>query len=178
MSTTTRESGLWDCRFTIEKFWGPWLDGRDDPYEVLQFEHNTLAYGGTSNLWQYALGNGTTTAGHALTYLNAANAAVGVGDSNVAAAAAQTDLQAATNKLRKGMASGYPAHTPGTGSGAKTITFRSTFDTTEANFAWEEAAVFNSATAGTGRMLNRKVTSMGTKTSASSWQITIDVWID
>jgi len=33
--------------------------------------------------------------------------------------------------------------------------------------------VFNSATGGTGRMLNRKVESLGTKTSAASWAFTV-----
>jgi hypothetical protein len=35
--------------------------------------------------------------------------------------------------------------------------------------------VFNSATAATGRMLNRKVESLGTKTSAQTWQFTVTI---
>lgn len=170
------ELAVWDCLITVEKFWGD--DLTSAPYEVLQIEHNMLLHGGVSNLWQYLVGNGTTTISQALTFFNAANAAIGVGDSITAAAATQTDLQAASNKLRKGMNAGYPEHTAGVVSAAKTIRFRSTFDTTEANWSWQEAGVFNSATNGTGRMLNRRVTDMGTKTSASSFQITFDISID
>jgi hypothetical protein len=130
-------------------------------------------YGGASCQWETLVGNGTATAGQNLTYFNNANAAIGVGDSTTAAAATQTDLQAATNKLRKAMNATYPQHTDGTTAAANTITFQSTFATTDANFAWQEWGVFNSATAATGRMLNRAVTSLGTKTSASAWQFTV-----
>lgn len=103
--------------------------------------------------------------GAAVTAFNNANAHIGVGDSATAFAAGQTDLQASTNKLRKAMDATYP-------SGAtNVITFRSTFGTSEANFAWQEWGVFNASSAGT--MLNRKVESLGTKTSAQSWQFTV-----
>lgn len=98
------------------------------------------------------------------TLFNNANTYLGVGDSTTAFAATQTDLQAATNKLRKGMDSGYPQQAN------NVITFRSTFGTSEANFAWNERGTFNASSGGT--MLNRKVESLGTKTSAQSWQLT------
>jgi hypothetical protein len=53
------------------------------------------------------------------------------------------------------------------------ITFRSTFATGDANFAWQEWGVFNASSAGT--MLNRKVESLGTKTSAQTWQFTVTI---
>ncbi len=166
---------VWRCHITVAKFEGEW-EPHAKPYEVLEFDHNMLAHGGVSNIWQYVLGNGTATAGQTLTYFNNGNAAIGVGNGTAAAAATQTDLQGAS-KLRKGMGAGYPEHTQGTASTNASIRFRSTFDTTEANFAWEEAGVFNSATAGLGRMLNRKVQAMGTKTNTASWQITFDISI-
>lgn len=140
--------------------------------EVLERVGNLLMYGGASCQWQTLLGNGTTTAEQSLTYFNNARAAIGVGDSSTAAAATQTDLQAATNKLRVAMDATYPQHTDGTTSGAASCVFRSTFGTSQANFAWNEWGTFNSATAATGRMLNRKVESLGTKTSASTWTLT------
>lgn len=136
-------------------------------------EGNLLTYGGASVQWQTLIGNGTTTAGQALTFFNNAQAAIGVGDSTTAAAATQTDLQAATNKLRVAMDSTYPQHTDATTSGAASIIFRSTFSTAQANWAWQEWIVANSATAGTGRALNRKVESLGTKTSSSTWTLTV-----
>lgn len=140
------------------------------PYETIEREGNLLMYGGVSCQWQTLIGNGTTTAGQALTYFNNAQAAIGVGDSTTAAAATQTNLQAATNKLRKAMDATYPVHTDGTTSGAASIVFRSTFASADANFAWQEWGIFNSATDATGRMLNRKVESNGTKASGASWQ--------
>lgn len=134
---------------------------------------NLLMYGGASAQWQTLIGNGTTTAGQALTYFNNTQAAVGVGDSSTAEAATQTDLQATTNKIRVAMDSTYPQHTDGVVVGSASIAFRATFGTAVANWAWAEWGIFNSASAGTGRMLNRKVASLGTKTSSSSWQLTL-----
>lgn len=100
--------------------------------------------------------------GVAVTMFNNANSFIGVGDSTVVYAAAQTDLQAAANKMRKAMDATYPS------GGTNVLTFRSTFATADANWAWQEWGVFNAATAGT--MLNRKVESLGTKTNTQTWQ--------
>lgn len=98
------------------------------------------------------------------TFFDNAASYIGVGDTATAFSAAHTDLQAPTNKLRKGMDSTYPTRS------TNVLVFRSTFGTSEANFAWEEWGVFNASSAGT--MLTRKVESLGTKTSAQSWQMT------
>ncbi len=141
------------------------------PDDVVEIEDNLLTIGGASLICECLMGNGTATANQALTYLNAANAHLGVGDSSTAAADTQTDLQASSNKLRKGMDATYPQHTDSTSTaGAKTITLRATFGTSEANFAWAE---WGSFTGTTGRMVSRKVESLGTKTSASSWVLTV-----
>jgi hypothetical protein len=103
--------------------------------------------------------------GAAVTPFNNANSYIGVGDSTTAFAASQTDLQASTNKLRKAMDATYPS------GGSNVITFRSTFGTSDANFAWQEWGVFNGSSGGT--MLSRKVESLGTKTSAQTWQFTV-----
>jgi hypothetical protein len=107
--------------------------------------------------------------GEAFTSFANANARIGVGDSSAAFGAAQTDLQASTNKLRKAMEAAYPTRT------GNALTFRSIFGTSEGNFAWNEWGVFNAASAGT--MLNRIVASLGTKTSAQSWQFTVTVTV-
>jgi hypothetical protein len=105
--------------------------------------------------------------GEAVDAFDNTNAYIGVGDSTTAFAAAQTDLQAATNKLRKAMDGSYPQRS------TNVLTFRSTFATGDANFDWEEWAIFNASSAGT--MMSRKVESLGTKTSAQSWQITATI---
>jgi hypothetical protein len=173
-----RDQVLWRACWKLEKYDGDIpaeLRGTPgfEPYETLEGEGNLLMYGGASNLWECLIGLGTATAGQAKTYYNNANAAIGVGDSTTAVLATHTDLQAATNKLRRAMDATYPTHTDGVVSGAASITFRSTFGTADANWAWQEWGVFNSPTAATGRMLNRKVESLGTKTSAAAWVFTV-----
>lgn len=177
----------WHCVTRVDKFAGDIdyiLDGDIlvptqagevvTPFESFEIEGNLLTIGGASIQWQTLIGNGTTTAGQELTYFNNAQAAIGVGDSTTAAADTQTALQAATNRLYKAMDATYPQHTDSDSSaGAKSIVFRSTFATTDANFAWQEWCVSNSATHNTGRTLNRKVESLGTKTAAATWVLTI-----
>ena len=102
--------------------------------------------------------------GESVTEFNNANARLGVGDSTTAFAATQTDLQAATNVLRKAMDATYPTRA------TNVLTFKATFATGDANFAWQEWGVFNAGTGGT--MMNRKVESLGTKTSSQSWALT------
>ena len=105
-----------------------------------------------------------------LTFANA-NARIGVGDSSAAFTASQTDLQASTNKLRKAMEAAYPTRA------GNVLTFRSIFGTSEGNFAWNEWGVFNAAEGSGGTMLNRRVASLGTKTSAQSWQFTVTMTV-
>lgn len=97
------------------------------------------------------------------TYANA-NAYLGVGDSSTAFSASHTDLQAASNKHREAMDATYPQQS------TNVLTFKSTFETGDANFAWNEWGVFNASTS--GDMLTRKVESLGTKTSAAEWALT------
>jgi hypothetical protein len=101
----------------------------------------------------------------AATPFNNTNTYIGVGDSTTAFSAAHTDLQAATNKFRKVMDATYPQVV------ANVVTYRATFGTSEANYAWQEWGVFNASSAGT--MLSRKVESLGTKTSAQTWVFTV-----
>ena len=95
------------------------------------------------------------------TAFNNANSYIGVGDSNTAPAVGQTNLQAATNKLRKAMEATFPSRS------GQVVTFRSVFATGDANWSWEEMGIFNHASAGT--MLCRAlVPAPFTKTSSLS----------
>ena len=147
----------WSAHWKLEKF----QDGEESPYEVLEGDGNLLVNAGINRALDLLCGAGGTS------YANA-NAHIGVGDSSTAAAAGQTDLQAATNKLRKAMDGGFP-----TAAASQSVSWKSTFGTSDANFAWNEWGVFNASSAGT--MLNRKVVSLGTKTSAESWALTVSV---
>lgn len=146
-------------REDIEAFSGPSEEfyAQFAPYEVVEGEGNILVNAGIALMEDLLIGAGGTV-------FSNANAHLGVGDSATAAAAGQTDLQAATNKFRKAMEATYPSRA------SQTLTFRSAFATGDANFAWQEWAIFNAASAGT--MLNRKVQNFGTKASGT-WTLTV-----
>lgn len=135
------------------------------PDEVLQFNalnepidtqsfKNLLTNAGAAIIEDLLIGAGGTV-------FSNANAYIGVGDSSTAVSAAHTDLQAATNKLRVAMDATFPSRA------SQTLTFKSTFSTSQANWVWNEMAAFNASSAGT--MLNRAlVSSPFTKTSSLS----------
>lgn len=103
---------------------------------------------------------------------NNTNARLGVGDSTTAASASQTDLQAASNKTYKAMATSFPA---AGGAATRRMDFKSSFATGDANYAWEEVTLDNNE--GTPTNMLRKVQSLGTKTSAAAWDLTCQVTI-
>jgi hypothetical protein len=164
----------WKVHYKVEKYKGDW-NGEEidaglagDPYDVVEGDGNLLLIGGVSALFQQLIGSAV------ITPFNNANARIGVGDSVTAAVDTQTDLQAATNKTYKAMDATYPQHTDSVSVvGAKTITFRSTFASADANYAWQEWIIDNGATQ--ARRLNRKVASLGTKASGASWVFTVTV---
>jgi len=98
-------------------------------------------------------------------------AQTGVGDSNTAEAATQTELQAATNRLYKAMNATYPSRS------GQTVSFQSDFLTAEANWVWAEwtVATGSSGSPPSGTInLNRKVAALGTKASGT-WTLTSQI---
>jgi hypothetical protein len=167
------DAARWQVKTEIAKFDGDWTGEQIDageapkPFEVVQDEGNLLLIGGVSLLWELATGN---RAAGALEYLNNANARIGVGTGSAAEADTDTTL---TAKVTKAMDATYPQHTDSTGtSTSKTITFRSTFASADANQAWAEWGIDNGT-----RQLNRKVAANGTKASGQTWQFTVTVTI-
>lgn len=126
------------------------------PYEVVEIKNAFVNAGGALVL-NLIIGAGGTV-------FSAANANIGVGDSSSSTTSGMTDLQAGSNKLRKGMDATYPSLS------GQTMSWKATFGSSEANFAWNEAAIFNASSAGT--MLCRATGSFGTKSSGTSWQFT------
>ena len=103
------------------------------------------------------------------------NAYTGVGDSNTAEAATQTELQAATNRFYKAMNATYPSRSN------QTVSFQSDFATGEANYSWAEWSIAAGATTPSGAgftqgttNLQRKVAALGTKASGT-WTLTAQV---
>ena len=134
------------------------------PYEILEGEGNVLLNTGINEIW--GLITGITSGTNRL--FNNVNAKIGVGDSSTAADATQTDLLG-TNKAYKGQETGHPT------VGSQKVTFKSSFGDTEANFAWNEWVVKSvDATTPTNICLNRKVESLGTK-SSGTWTLEVSI---
>lgn len=128
------------------------------------YKGNLLLNNGIARLGSLLVGAGGTA-------YNAANSRIGVGDSTTAASAAQTDLQGASKYFKLVDSAGWSAQTG---------TWVATFGSSDANFAWEEWGIDNGSSSGstvTTPLLNRKVTSMGTKASGSTWTLTVTITV-
>jgi hypothetical protein len=139
------------------------------PYDVVQAQDNVMVNGGINAMLTLLIGGGGTS-------YATANARLGVGDgagSVPTAAATDTDLTAVTGATHRQWVSA-------TSSAAATqvLTIVSSFSSGVANFAWNEWAIDNGVTSGTGAavgMLNHKGVALGTKTSAGVFVLTATV---
>jgi hypothetical protein len=165
-----QDTAKWLCRYRLSKYHediGAYrgreaeFHQRFQPYEVIEGEGNCLLNTGINEMWDLITGE-VSGSGHI--FDNAA-AQIGVGDSSTAADPSQTDLQAATNKTYKGMEDGYPTST------SQKATFKSSFGDSEANYAWNEWVVKQATSA---KCLNRKVESLGTK-SSGTWTLEVSI---
>jgi len=153
----------WKKVWKIRKFSCDADHEADLPYEVSEFEGNTLLNEGIALMIDLLIGAGGTV------YSNA-NGRLAVGNSNAAESAAHTDLQGAS-KFYQACDSGYPQR-----SGSVDIVARSTFASGDGNFAWEEFSLANAAS-GSGENFNRKISSQGTKTAGQTWELTLTITI-
>jgi hypothetical protein len=162
-----RDVARWICRYKLAKYHQdiePYRGFENafyekfQPYEVIEGEGNCLLNVGIDEMWDLICGDSSS-------HFNNANAQIGVGDSSTAANPSQTDLQAATNKTYKSMESGYPTSTD------QKATFKASFGDAEANYAWNEWVVKQSAS---GKCLNRKVDALGTK-SSGTWTLEVSI---
>lgn len=179
MADEMKESLHWTTEWKIEKFKddGSGLAERlkngtateeeikKAKYETVIFPKNLAVTTGLMNICKLVSGTGGTQWG--------TGAYIGVGTSTTAAAIGQTDLVAPS--ARVAMDSGWPKDTGGHAVGADdgTIQFKSTFDGSTANVAWEEYGVFTASTGGV--MLNRLVASKGTKVSGEIWTLQVTI---
>lgn len=179
-SITLSDKGKWKARWTLTKFKDP--SGEIEKMSKLGasiedlkrmfdaafleeaiLEGNLLLNEGIQNVEDLLAGLATPTK------WDATNARVGVGDSSAAAAATQTGLQATVNTAFVGMDSGYPSRS------GQTLSWKGTFGSDVANFAWNEFTVDNGATPNIN--LNRLVSGQGTKTSGQTWILTLSITI-
>lgn len=145
----------WVCNWQVEKRAHPGAQ----PYELLIREGNLLVNTGKAAIWDLLIGGATDP-------FDNTNAAIEVGDGSTPVVATQTSLQGSST-FRAGMEATYPLFATAT-----TLSFRSEFGATEANFDWNEWGIFNDPTSG-GDMLNRKVEALGTKSNPEVWTFTV-----
>jgi hypothetical protein len=141
------------------------------PDDVVEVPDNLVTTAGLQRITNLIIGAG----GQALTQTATR---LGVGNSSATAAVGQTDLQAAagaTNRLFKVLDTA-PTAVNGV------MTFKTTFQTGDANFVWNEWALdvgtptVTDGTTVNALLVNRRVpgTSMGTKTSGA-WTLTVTI---
>ncbi len=163
-----KDIAQWKCRYRLEKRDGDInacksLEERlvflenTRPYEVIEGEGNCLLNTGIDEMWDLIVGDSSN-------HFNNASAQIGVGDSNTAANASQTDLQG-SNKTYKGMEATYPTST------SQKATFKASFGESDANYTWNEWVVKQQTSA---KCLNRKVDALGTK-SGGTWTLEVSI---
>lgn len=128
------------------------------PQESL-IQGNVLLNEGINELLKLAATTGATQWSNTNAYL-------GTGTSSIAEQATDTGLLG--TPVYKGMDATWPQVTP------QTCTWQSTFTSDDANQAWNEFTVSNTAT-NAGINLNRKVSSQGTKQVGQSWQLQLAI---
>ena len=118
--------------------------------------------------------------------LDATHCRIGTGTSNTAAAATDTDLNAAAGAGNRQVMLVDSAPTVGSGASSGVMTCVATFTTGVGNYAWEEWGIDGGTANGTTvttegnttpGLINHKVGSLGTKTSAASWVFTVTITI-
>jgi hypothetical protein len=161
----TTEKAKWRMNWRVDKYDGE-VAYEDiarlslKPVETVEIDGNLLTTAGIQRLEDLLIGAG----GQAY---NAANSRIGVGNSSTAAAVGQTDLQASAGSSNRQFKL--------VSSVSRSISWVATFSTSQANFNWLEFCIDNGTADGTtvvAVMLNRKVISAGTKTSAQTWVAT------
>jgi len=141
-----------------------------EPYEITDAGQpgNLLVNGGINRIWGQLNSNTQVW--------DQTHTGIGVGNSSTAAAASDNNLLGASKRFNQ-CDSGFPSL-----PGVQNIQFAATFGTADANFAWNEYGIVvpNTSTTFTAGgtlptnyvLLNRKVVSLGTKTSSDIWIFT------
>jgi len=143
-----------------------------DPFkycEVSEFERNLIVDVGKEELLKGLMAQNNSAGGGGYLFFNNANSHLGVGTSNTAVAASQTNLLGTPVWIQCDV--NFPQdNTPG-GPYDGTL-WQATAGSAVANFAWEEFGLANGNDPGTsGVLFNRRISSEGTKAAPNIWII-------
>lgn len=165
------------------------LDREPTGVELLEFcaaesfvetEGNLLTRLGRKRLIDRLVGTASNQA------LDATHLRIGTGNSATAAVDTDTDLNAAAGAGNRQFKLADSAGTVGSGANSGQLTVVATFATGVGNYAWEEWGIDGGTADGTTvtadtnttpGLINHKVTSLGTKTSAAAWVFTVTITI-
>lgn len=150
------------------------------PYDTVIEEGNLLTRQGLKRLIDRLVGTSSNQA------LDSTHLRIGVGDTNTAAQATDTDLGASAGSTHRQFQLADSAATVGSGASSGVMTVVATFGTGVANFAWAEWGIDGGTANGTTvtaegnttpGLINHKIASLGTKTSSASWVFTVTITI-
>ena len=79
------------------------------------------------------------------------------------------------NQWIRAMDAGFPKRNSGESTAVNILAYKATFTTSEANHDWNEIGVKNTTASatGTGALMNRLLSTMGTKQNTQSWAVTL-----
>ena len=149
------------------------------PYETLVGAGNIVMNGGADLMWERLITEApsTSSTGVVSQAFSSGNMSLQVGNSTATSGTRTHNTLQATTDNRFAAASSVFTHTSGTSTAARTLTVTAAFTSSEANVNWAEWGVRNTISVLTtvGRLLNRKVEDLGTKTSAGVWTLTLNL---
>lgn len=132
-----------------------------EPDEIVYDTQNIVLDSGANEMLKLITGTGGSA-------FSAANSYIYVGTDSTAENSAQTGVLASgSNRAYARLESGYPIVE------GRQMIFQAAFGDSEANFAWNEAAIANGIGSGAVAM-NRKVQSLGTKVTGT-WSLRITI---
>lgn len=123
----------------------------------------------------------TTTEDSTSERLGTTGAYLRVGSSTATFAANQNELQTTStgstgiNNWIRAMDAGFPKRNVGESTAPNILAYKATFTTSEANHDWNEIGVKNTtaSSTGTGTLMNRLLSTMGSKQNTQSWAVTL-----
>ena len=154
--------------WTIQKYNHGDYQSHRLPFETATFYENVLLDEGITELLNLLVAS--TSAGQLP--FNQTNTYLGVGNSTASSGLSTLTELVSTAAVYVQCSTGYPQVSN------QTVTWQSVFSSGQANFAWREFSLRNSATStGRARNLNRRVSNQGTKVAGQTWTASLSLTV-